>query len=355
MRLSVRPVGAHGPAPRPSKVFLHIGAPVTGSTYLRETLHRNRRPLTRFGILYPSSHVAGAGHLEAVLDVLGLADGDHHGTTGAWDRLTQCARDWRRGTVVVSHELLADADEHQVERVMSGFGGAEVHVVYAVRALALQLPLAWQEWVRNGGTTSFESYVDQVTGRGSHRPARVFWRSHDLPAVLHRWSAFVPPGRVHVLTVPAGPDQEPVLWDRFARTVGIDPARVRPAVAPVEGPLSLAVAEAVRLLNQATGCAPAPAVLAAATGVPGPTPCLAPRQLDRLRVEQERTFAAVTDGGYHVVGDLTELRAEDGAGDPARVEAPDFAVLHAQTQLLARLHAEGPADRGRRALPVRVR
>jgi len=355
MRLSVRPVGAHGPTPRASRVFLHIGAPVTGSTYLRGTLHRSRRQLTRFGILYPSSHVAGAGHLEAVLDVLGLADSDHHGTTGAWDRLTQCARDWRRGTVVVSHELLADADEHQVERVMSGFGGAEVHVVYAARALALQLPLAWQEWVRNGGTTPFESYVDQVTGRGPHRPARVFWRSHELPAVLHRWSAFVPPGRVHVLTVPAGPDQEQVLWSRFAHTVGIDPARVRPAVPPEPGPLSLAAAEAVRLLNQATGRGPSPAVLAAAAGVPGHTPCLSPAHLERLRVEQERTVDAVADGGYDLVGDLAELRAEDRAGDPTRLVAPDAAVLHAQTQLLARLDAEGPADRSRRAQLMRVR
>ena len=134
-------------------VYLHVGASLTGSAYLRESLARHRRRLARAGVLFPTSHLGHAGgHLDAVLDVLALASPGNTPATGAWDRLAETVRDWRRGTVVLSHELLADATLPQVERVLGSFGDAEVHVVYAARDLGRQLPLAWQEWVRNGGT-----------------------------------------------------------------------------------------------------------------------------------------------------------------------------------------------------------
>ena len=133
-------------------VYLHVGAPLTGSAYLRESLARHRRRLARAGVLFPTSHLGHAnGHLDAVLDVLALASPGNTPATGAWDRLAETVRDWRRGTVVLSHELLADATLPQVERVLGSFGDAEVHVVYAARDLGRQLPLAWREWVRTAG------------------------------------------------------------------------------------------------------------------------------------------------------------------------------------------------------------
>ncbi len=327
-------------------MYLHIGAPATGATYLRETLRRHRRALVRYGVLYPSDHVGDrSAHRAAVLDVLGLTDGDPV-PTGAWDRLVQAARDWRRGTVVVAHELLADARLARVERVLAGFRGMEVHVVYAARDLARQVPAAWQEWVRSGGAIGFDAYVDQVAARATTHPARTFWRSHDAGAVLERWATFVPAERLHVLTVPSAPDAERVLWQRFAETVGMDPVRLPGADGAEPRPLALAAAEALRRVNAESRTAPSAALLAAAAAVTGPTPAL-PRQLAGWAHEEaDRVLAAVKDGGYDVVGELTELRpAGHGAGGPVVPALEE--VLAAQTRILADVIRPGRrSDRG---------
>jgi hypothetical protein len=318
-------------------VVLHVGAPLAGTTYLRETLTRNRRRLTRFGVLYPAGHLGGeTGHRDAVLDVLDLSAPGEHVTTGAWDRLAQAARDWRRGTVVISHELLADADEDQVSRIVGSFGSAQVDVVYVARDLARQLPLAWQEWVRNGGTATFAGYVDRVARHDDHRLARVFWRSHDMAGVLGRWGAYVAPERVHVITTPAGPDQDQVLWQRFARIVGVEPTRLRAGVDAGRRLDALAATEAMRLLN-AAGRPGLPTGLLARVGGPVPAPDEA--QAGWLAEEAERAVTAVKDGGYDVVGDVTELRpaADCWAADPRAVQPAETDVVRAQTELLAAL------------------
>lgn len=321
---------------RPSRVVLHVGAPLVGSTYVRDVLARNRRRLTRHGVLHPSSHVGAEGHHAAVLDVLDLAAPGVETVAGAWERLAQAARDWRRGTVVISHELLADAEEDQVARIVGSFGSAEVHVVHAARDLARQLPLAWQEWVRNGGTASFEGYVDKVVRRDSHRLAHVFWRSHDVADVLERWTTVVGPEHVHVVTAPTGPDQDVVVWQRVAAVLGVDPGRFR-APAPTGRPLdALAATEAARLLNQAGGGRlPREAVRT----VTGPAPAVAVEHAEWLETEAERAIAAVKRSGCAVLGDVTDLRpAPDSlTEDPARVTPPPEAVVAAQTALLAAL------------------
>jgi hypothetical protein len=347
---------------RSSRVFLHIGAPMAGAAYLRDSLARHRRRLTRSGVLYPASHLGhDGGHLDAVLDALDLASTGLAPSSGAWERLAETARDWRRGTVVVSHELLADATEAQVRRVASSFGKSEVHVVYAARGLGLQVPLAWQEWVRNGGTAAFEAYVHRVVTRDSHRMARVFWASHDVGAVLDRWSAFVPAERVHVLTVPTGPDQDAVLWDRFTRTLGIDPQRFKVGTDDRRQLLGLAENEVLRLLNLESGRHVEADALervrrTLARGSDA-TPALPAVHAEWLRDETDRQVAAIKDGGYDVVGDVNDLLpgTDVCATDDAQVTPQVERVVAAQTRALAYLAGapetpEGPVGLRQRAL-----
>jgi len=332
----MRRIRAGSSAARTYRVVLHIGAPLVASTYVRDALARNRRRLTRHGVLHPSSHVGAEGHHAAVLDVLDLAAPGVETVTGAWDRLAQAARDWRRGTVVVSHELLADADEDQVARIVGSFGSAEVHVVYAARDLARQLPLAWQEWVRNGGTSTFEGYVDKVVRHDGHRLARVFWRSHDVADVLGRWTSVVAPEHVHVVTAPTGPDEDVVVWQRLAEVLGVDAGRFR-TPAPTGRPLdALAATEAARLLNQAGGPR-LPRSVARTVG--GPAPAVDAVHAEWLEAEAERAVDAVKRTGCVVLGDVTDLRPHPGAltEDPARVTPAPEAVVAAQTTLLSAL------------------
>lgn len=321
---------------RPARVVLHIGAPITGAGFLRETLARNRRRLARAGILFPSGHVGGAtGHRDAVLDVLGLAAPGGRTTTGAWERLTSAARDWRRGTVVISHELLADADEDQLSRVVAGFGAAEVHVVYVARDLARQVPLAWQEWVRNGGTATFEGYAEKLARHDGHRLARVFWRSHDVEDVLGRWAGAVPPEQIHLVTAPRGDDQDRVLWARFAHVVGIDPLRAKATTDSHRGVDAVAAIEALRLLNSSADAHGLPLGLLAR--VAGHPPALAREGADWVQDETERAIDAVKRGGYDVVGDLDDLRPDPAswAEHPGQVTPALADVVAAQSTLLA--------------------
>ncbi len=343
--------------------FLHVGGPLAPSTTLRDTLARHRRSLARVGVLYPPGHLGyDGGHREAVLDALALT-ADETVPAGSWDRLAEGVRDWRRGTAVVAHELLADASTAQADRVVASFGSAEVHVVYVAQDLGRALPRAWQQWVHSGGTVPWSSYLSRVLDRDQHRVARVFWHSHDLEGVLGRWEGRVPADRVHVVT--AAPGDIGRTWARFAGTLGIDPRRFGPGEEPEDRLASLAGTEVVRLLNAA------PAVDAAvdpgavgrlrghALAVAGAVPRIPAELRDAVAAESERSLEAVRRHGWHLVGDAEDLRAGDDAfaATPSDVRPATVDVVRAQTDLLRALCARprerrGPAGVRRRALRV---
>lgn len=205
-------------------VHLHIGAPKTGTTYLQDRLMRNAASLAEHGVHFPTRNRltdADLFHFRAALDVLGQDWGGEPGhAEGAWDAMVRRVRR-ARGTTIISHEILAPAPREVVSRVMNDLSDAEVHVVYTVRDLARQLPAAWQESIKQGRKWSFRRFLDAV-----EQERAWFYRAFDLPRVLGRWSANLPPERVHVVTVPPpgtarrGDD----LWHRFCTVVGIDPA-----------------------------------------------------------------------------------------------------------------------------------
>ena len=186
-----------------TRVYLHIGAPKTGTTYLQEVLFRNRARLAEHGVLYPGDSTAA--HYAAVLDLrqLSFAGYDDPDAEGAWEAVAAAARNWRGDAVLVSHELLAAAKAESIERALTSLGGHEVHVILTARDLGRQVPAVWQEMVKNQQTIGFESYLEQLTHPSRKaRAARVFWRQQDVGRVLGHWSEFVPAPQVHLVTVP---------------------------------------------------------------------------------------------------------------------------------------------------------
>jgi hypothetical protein len=321
-------------------------------------------------VLYPPSHLGyDGGHRDAVLDVLGLSAGGPVPAAGAWDRLAETVRDWRRGTAVVSHELLADATEAQVERVVSSLGDAEVHVVHVAQDLGRQLPRAWQQWVHNGGTVPFATYAERVLHRDQHRMARVFWRSHDLGDVLARWSTAVPAERVHVVPAARGQHGSEETWSRFAGTLGVDPHRFRLGAAAsgsaTDGLASLAGTEVVRLLNVGAGAVdPSPGsrrevLLRHCRGVAGVVPRLPEALRETVTAAAEHSLQRVELNGWQLVGRAEDLvpAADAFAARPDEVTPAVEDVLAAQTEVLRALMQAAPARRGpagvrRRALRV---
>jgi hypothetical protein len=183
------------------KVIVHVGAPKTGTSFVQDLLFRHRYSLARHGILYPADrHDA---HFLAALDLMELAWGGlEREAVGAWDRLAEQVREWD-GTVIISHEILATASRPQVRRAMDSFGDAEVHVVLSARDLVRQIPAEWQENVKHRRVVTYADFLARITApERKGKLASWFWGVQEVPAILERWAADVPPERVHVVTVP---------------------------------------------------------------------------------------------------------------------------------------------------------
>jgi len=237
------------------RVYVHIGAPKTGTTYLQDRLGRNLKELAAHDVLFPTRPTvtsAGTFHFRAALDLL---DQDWGGTPGhaegAWDAMVRRVRR-ANGTVIISHEILAPALPEHVARLKSDLGGGdtEIHVVYSARDLARQVPAGWQESVKQGRRWRYGRYLARVRQGRSW-----FARAFDLPTVLATWGNGLPPEQVHVVTVPqpvadADPD---VLWHRFCRAFGIDPAWAPEDSDRANASLGAAETQVLRALNERIG------------------------------------------------------------------------------------------------------
>jgi hypothetical protein len=201
-------------------VYLHIGAPKTGTTYLQDRLARNVVTLAEHGVTIPTKNrfvPADLFHFRAALDLLEQDWGGAPGhAEGAWDTMVRRVRR-ASGTVVISHEILAPAPADKIAKVMNDLAGAEVHIVYSARDLARQLPAAWQESIKQGRKWTFRRFLTKV-----ERGETWFRKALDLPQVLNGWAAKLPPERVHVVTVPHDRAGN-LLWQRFSSAFGIDP------------------------------------------------------------------------------------------------------------------------------------
>jgi hypothetical protein len=228
------------------RVYLHIGAPKTGTTYLQDRLALNAKSLSDHGVHFPTKSPLvspGLFQFRAALDLLDQDWGGKAGhARGSWDSLVRRVKRLN-GTVVISHEILAPATPAKIERAKQDLAGAELHIVYSARDLGRQLPAAWQESIKQGRKWSYARYLDRVENR---RPW--FARAFDLPAVLGNWSAGLPPAQVHVVTVPH--QRGDALWLRFCQTFGIDPAWAPEDSTRHNVSLGVAETQLIRQLNR---------------------------------------------------------------------------------------------------------
>lgn len=303
------------------KVFLHIGAPKTGTTYLQQVLDRNREAMKEAGVLYPRIHLDA--HHTAVWDLRGTFEDVPGGRkmTGHWDELVRQTLDWEGQTVVVSSEMFVFSDAEEARRILGSFGDCEMHVVYGARDLLRQIPAVWQEQVKNRRVTPYQDFLDDVLGKRRKPLSQHFWTAQDAPAVLERWGQGLEPARVHVLTAPptgSGPD---LLWRRFAGIVGLD-GEDYPSEAPaVNVSLGVTSAEVLRRYNERYG-KDIPILRYRAKFLSQLMPALTEAVPDRSKLPlsysqrnrivdlSEELVHAVASSGYDVVGALDELVPE---------------------------------------------
>lgn len=352
------PDGGHVDGVSRRRVFLHVGSPKTGTTYLQNILWTGREQALDQGLLLPQERFAD--HYLASLDVRGLADRPEHPdrAVGMWQRIAEEVDRWP-GTALVSHELLAGATREQAERAVAAFGPhSEVHVVLTARDLLRQIPAEWQEHVKHRATRRLPAFVDRIIADTEGRTW--FWTVQDYPAVLGRWASTLPPEHVHVVTVPPRGADPSALWTRFAGLLGLDPDAFDTDGG--RGNLSLG-AEQVELLRRVNRA------LGDDLPIPGPYPrvvkevfaqqVLAGRMGTPLRLDARgRDFAVqrsremaerLAAMGVDVVGDLAELvppadpAAEEGYPEPDEAALLKEAV-DALAELLRRSAEPSPAE-----------
>src|SRR5580700_175589 len=119
-----------------ARVFLHIGEPKTGTTFLQQVMWSNRAELAAQGVVLPGHHPQD--HFRASQDLRGIekrADDPAGSWAGEWEILAHQARQAPRAAVI-SHELLSALDAQQAGEAVRSLQPAEVHVVLTVRDMA---------------------------------------------------------------------------------------------------------------------------------------------------------------------------------------------------------------------------
>jgi len=215
------------------RLVLHIGTQKSGTTYLQRVLQALTKPLRKSGVLYPTRLVGKRdiyNHEAAAYGLLGtqafpwVPRARAMAQEPAWQALVDKVRHWK-GTAIVSGEALSVIDANAARTLVNSLGIDNTHVVITARDLGRVLPSSWQQHIRNGRSTPFDSYLRQLAQRrgpeDSHGrralwendPDQTFWRAYAIGSLVDRWAPLAQ--QVTVVAVPhrgAAPDE---LWHRF--------------------------------------------------------------------------------------------------------------------------------------------
>jgi hypothetical protein len=305
------------PRPVAKRVFFHVGAPKTGTTYLQNVLFHNRDTLAKHQVLYPYEDQGQS--FRSMLDFRGAGWGGSRAGqfSGEWDKVAGRVRAWP-GDVIVSNELLGGSTPDRIEAGLASIGPADVHVVFTARDLARQLVSDWQEHIKHKHTVTLETFVEDLVTLGLDAPApfgQLFWGMHDAAYVLQRWARYVPPSNIHIVTVPHPGAPADTLWTRFCAVTGLDPHTYDTDITRANASMGVAETELVRRMNADVQGMPAevydPLVrkLLAEDILGGKSPklTLPPEHLSWVSDRSRRLIEEVGRAGYQVEGDLEEL------------------------------------------------
>jgi len=341
------------------RVFLHVGPPKTGTSFLQAAWFQHRADLAEQGVLYPGDQLLEQFRASAVaLDKTRVIERLSAGQRKAWERLLTATQAWE-GTAILSSEHWSLGSRANAARTLERLATVadEVHVVATARDLARQIPAAWQQSVKQGNEETFEEYWRSLAADES----RGFWQTQDLPQMLSRWSQGLPPERVHLVTHARPGASKGMLWERMCEVTGVNPDILRP-VARANESLGVVHVELLRRINvelpddrnrmdlgRLTKSFMTRDVLAPID----PTTTLALPDAAHAWLD-ERSGAMVENlrkRGYDVVGDLTDLLpapAPEGARTPDSVTEAELAALAAPAMARMMLHEVDRRQRERR-------
>lgn len=229
-----------------TKVFLHLGLPKTGTTYLQTVMWADRDRMRAQGVLLPGRErrdhlwttriIREDPHLHTYEERVRESWGVLKAEIAAWD-----------GTALISHEFFAGAAPEQAARMVAALAPAEVHLVVTAREPVGLYSGGWQESLKNRDSRTMAEFA---AAEVSESPMSVWnWRTLDLRLVLERWGPTVPPEHVHVLPVPPPGSPRELLWQRYATLIGLDPDSFDLSVTFPNPSMGVAEAETLRRVN----------------------------------------------------------------------------------------------------------
>lgn len=329
----------------PARVFLHIGQPKTGTTYLQDVVWGHREQLLAEGLLLP-----GTGHREHLWAALDVQErpGLHHrhpDAVGTWERLCAELDAVPDGDALITHEFFCGATAEQAQAAVDRLAPAEVHLVITARHAAALFAAGYQEAVKNGAFRTLHE-VD-----GDRRRSEFTWRTWDLGRILKRWGPTVAPERVHVVPMPRPGSPPGEHWRRFASVLGLRGEYTLPEK-PANQSLGAVEVELLRRVNEHLEGFDSPTDRG--TWIRG---YLAEERLRELsagrrfglpddllatsRAKSVQAIERIVAEGYDVVGDLDELAVPD---DLPRERTPyaveDAELLATATRLTGAMLAD---------------
>ncbi len=203
------------------RVFVHIGTPKSGTTYLQSLWWHHRAALAAQGLLLPGGSAdeqfRGCAVVRDNAGVLATMSQDQR---GAWDRMLDEVAGFA-GDALISQEQLVETSRDDAAAALARLGGAsdEVHLVITVRDLVRQVPSAWQQRVKHGSPTTLRTFFTRVA---KDDPTFNFWHHQDVPRILERWAGDLSPDHVHLVVLPRPGAEADLLWRRTCELLGID-------------------------------------------------------------------------------------------------------------------------------------
>jgi hypothetical protein len=317
---------ATGPPVPEGTRLVHIGPHKTGSTAIQVALDAARDRLAEHGVAYVTTGSYRPRKAGWALGIRGRPSGTAKPPIRHWRRLVRAVEEAQAPRVCVSNEDFGRATPPQIARLVRDLGGDRVRVVAVARRLDRYLPSQWQERVKAGDERPYDAWLRVVLDTDDPEPdwdRRNVWFSHDVRALVDRWTAVVGPDR---FTLVVSDEADHSLIPRtFEAMLGLPEGFVVPDPSRSNRGLSWAETELLRETNQVLedrGVLRAQRRPLLNAGVlrdmqarptpPGPkSPPLPDWAADRLRALGDRRVAdvhALAETGVHVVGDAELMR-----------------------------------------------
>jgi hypothetical protein len=174
--------------------IVHVGQMKSGTTFIQNTLARNRDRLLERHILYPGTRI-NQQHA-----CYGLCGEDIYWVTDpqSWQWLAGSLLDEIHeysGDVIISSEALSCMNESGIERFVDRLGGID-QIIVTVRNLPSTILSAWQQSIKRGGQETLSSFFDRL--RETRSASEGLWRNYSFGNTAKWWSEY---GEVNLIVV----------------------------------------------------------------------------------------------------------------------------------------------------------